>query len=231
MTTTENKIQTTQEVIESQLLENTGTHFLDSGGTDNRGWQKSQKNGLNFEGLVIDKYSVSIPTEMFMKTMLKYTKQCNSIEQAFKVEGIDLCYSNSQEIQEFLENNFEAAFSDYGKDWFNTYNWQNDLTRVLQGVIFEINRKYFLMVETHNGADVRGGYSDARVYEIKDLDYFHTGQIVEVQNPMEPDGNPFETFYQAEKAGMYYHEKRKEWVFKVGRKIVPAEFYTPALGF
>ena len=36
----------TKQLIYEMLTENTGKHFLDSGGDDNRGWQKNQKKTL-----------------------------------------------------------------------------------------------------------------------------------------------------------------------------------------
>ena len=35
--------QETKQVIYNMMIENTGTHFLDSGGEDGRNWQRNQK--------------------------------------------------------------------------------------------------------------------------------------------------------------------------------------------
>ena len=37
----------TTEIIKAMLTENTGVHFLDSGGDDNRRWQRNQ--GVDFD--------------------------------------------------------------------------------------------------------------------------------------------------------------------------------------
>ena len=38
--------QETKQVIYNMMIENTGTHFLDSGGEDGRHWQRNQKKTL-----------------------------------------------------------------------------------------------------------------------------------------------------------------------------------------
>ena len=38
--------QETKQVIYNMMIENTGTHFLDSGGEDGRHWQQNQKKTL-----------------------------------------------------------------------------------------------------------------------------------------------------------------------------------------
>ena len=38
--------QETKQVIYNMMIENTGIHFLDSGGEDGRHWQKNQKKTL-----------------------------------------------------------------------------------------------------------------------------------------------------------------------------------------
>ncbi|PCI96600.1 MAG: hypothetical protein COB15_09440, partial [Flavobacteriales bacterium] len=40
-------------------------------------------------------------------------------------------------------------------------------------------------------------------------DYFFLGMQVQFDNPNEPDGNPFETFYEMENEGGKYNEETK----------------------
>ena len=57
----------------------------------------------------------------------------------------------------------------------NTYNWENLLSQVLQyGIIY--NREtdeYYIILQIHNGCDVRGGYTKPRIFRLLDYDYFH----------------------------------------------------------
>lgn len=58
-------------------------------------------------------------------------------------------------------------------EWLNTYNYDEYLSQTLQYLLFsdEYDTDYILL-QIHNGADVRGGYTAPRVFEINDLDYF-----------------------------------------------------------
>jgi hypothetical protein len=213
----------TQSVIESQLLENTGKHFLDSGSAYGRHFERNNKTGIDFtKQLTINAHDVIIPIQVFMDTMLDYTNTCETLENA--LNDVNRCYSNQDEIKEILE----ALGAEFEANWFNTYNWDNDLSQDLQGCIFEFDGDKYVILETHNGCDIRGGYSDARIYEIRDYDYFLLGQIIEVTNPLERDGNPFESLYQAYEAGMAWNEETDRYEFPDGSE---AEFYTSALGF
>lgn len=219
----------TQQVIESQLLENTGKSLLDSGGAYGRHYERNQKTGINFDSdLIIDQFNVIIPIQVFMDTMLDYTNICEELENKFKEAGIDLYYTNRDKISDFLEL-LGVEYDRYSRaEWSNTYNWDNDLSQDLQFHLFSYEGSTYAIIETHNGCDIRGGYSDGRIYEVKDYDHFLLGQIIEVTNPEEPDGNPFESLYQAYEAGMAWNEETERYEFPDGSE---AQFYTSALGF
>lgn len=78
----------------------------------------------------------------------------------------------------------------YGNSWggespqvTNTYNYDNLLSETLQFVQFtaEVTKyglsegQQYVLLQTHNGADVRGGYSRPRVYAIEDD--FYIGNV------------------------------------------------------
>jgi hypothetical protein len=42
-----------------------------------------------------------------------------------------------------------------------------------------MNDTYFIIVETHNGCDLRCGYSDGMVYEIKDIYSYFGSEFIE----------------------------------------------------
>ena len=51
--------------------------------------------------------------------------------------------------------------------WFNSYNDENYLSSEIQGIAYR-DARYgpVVVLHTHNGADVRGGYSSPRVFKI-----------------------------------------------------------------
>ena len=52
---------------------------------------------------------------------------------------------------------------------FNTYNYASALSQVLQGTYVSINGKDYILLQIHGGCDVRGGYTDAKLFRLSDL--------------------------------------------------------------
>jgi hypothetical protein len=57
----------------------------------------------------------------------------------------------------------------------NTYNWENLLSQVLQYVQIDADDETYLILQIHNGCDVRGGYTAPRIFKVTDIDYFYLG--------------------------------------------------------
>jgi len=70
-------------------------------------------------------------------------------------------YGVSTEAFDYLQNNFELEIN----RTFNTYNCDSDLDQVLQGTWIRLNDEQYLVLQVHNGADVRGGYTDAKLFK------------------------------------------------------------------
>ena len=52
---------------------------------------------------------------------------------------------------------------------WNTYNWENQFSQVLQGTDLENdNGEQYVLIQIHGGADVRGGYTDAKLFKMAD---------------------------------------------------------------
>ena len=67
----------------------------------------------------------------------------------------------SSESWEWLTSRFEVRVT----RTFNTYNGDSDLSQVLQGSYLEINDEEYIMLQIHGGCDVRGGYTNARLFK------------------------------------------------------------------
>jgi hypothetical protein len=171
-TTTETK---TEQMIFDMLTENTGSHFLDSGMDDGRHWQQNQKKTLedfkNEPYCTIDsKYGdSSISLFHYMNQYLDFEEELTNHFEEFAVAYPEEPYRAI--IQEWLDELGIDGEGDFYSDarWdFNTYNfdlwWVN---QTLQGSFFGMNGKEFLIVQVHGGADVRGGYTKPKVFEMK----------------------------------------------------------------
>lgn len=167
-----------QKLVYSMLVENTGVHFLDSGGTDGRQWQRNQIKTID------DFYNE--PEEMYY-----FDETYKDLERTVSVFHY---LTNDHKIDEICEvfnkmntkpNNWDANADIYGvskEAWkylqlsalslgsevkilhtFNTYNYDSDLSQVLQGSHLEIDGEFYTLIQVHGGADVRGGYTDAKL--------------------------------------------------------------------
>ena len=53
-------------------------------------------------------------------------------------------------------------------DTFNTCNGDSDLSQVLQGAWLEdADGDSYLLLQIHGGCDVRGGYTDAKLFKVE----------------------------------------------------------------
>jgi hypothetical protein len=187
METTQNYNEV-QRLVYSMLTENTGKHFLDSGGLDGRMWQRNQNKTIHdFYNEYEERY--------------EFDETYNGLERTVSVFHF---LTNNHEIDQICEgfnklntkpDNWDAGESDiYGvsnQAWhylhefgeveilhtFNTYNYDSDLSQVLQGSHLEIDGEFYTLIQIHGGADVRGGYTDAKL--LKKGSYMDSYQIHE----------------------------------------------------
>ena len=162
---------TTEQVIQDMLTENTGTHMLDSGGSNGRSWQRNQ--GLDFsesKRCIVDfSYGeINVTKSVFHHCVdtLEYSEEMQERYDSFvSTPDRDDTY-HMQDMEEFVDQlddiNQDTRFS------FNTYNGECNLSQTLQGVIFEYDSCQYVLLQIHGGADVRGGYTAPKCFEIDD---------------------------------------------------------------
>lgn len=165
-----------EKLIYSMLIENTGTHFLDSGGTNGRMWQRNASKSLNdFKKESLVSYYLDIESNCpeiersvsvfhYLQTIYELDSICNKFNRINKnCNNWDSeIYGVSDKGEKFLFN-IEAKI---GGSW-NTYNGDSDLSQVLQGTDLEIGGESYVLLQIHNGADVRGGYTDAKLFKFE----------------------------------------------------------------
>ena len=161
-----------EKIIYDMLTDDTGSHFLDSGGAYRRHHERNAKKTLRDfkkepaetyiqEGGWIDRrvsvfhYLTSFGLEV--NQLCEYFNKKN--KNATNWDADTECYGVSSEAWEWLTSKFEVRVT----RTFNTYNSYSDLSQVLQGSYLEINDEEYLMLQIHGGCDVRGGYTNARL--------------------------------------------------------------------
>jgi len=168
--------------IHEMLTQSTGTNLLDSGGENGRHWQTNQLKTLeDFQA------EPSATVEVYLhkvKGVVSYPEflPCASVFHLLTnvLELDDLCQEfntmdcdgwngdylgTSAEQCEFLE---ESQLTLEGEP-FNTCNHSNALSQGLWGAEFkDLDDQSYVLLSIHNGADVRGGYTDAKLFKLKD---------------------------------------------------------------
>ena len=163
----------TEQQIYNMLTESTGTHFLDSGGGSGRHWQRNIKKSLNeFRNEKIftyepdDIYSIEKSVFHHLNETTQYnmtlTKRLNNF---LKINNYD---SVLDSVDMFLKNQYQGETTRI----INTYNDDCILSQTLQFITVGDTYKYdVIALSIHNGADVRGGYTDYKIFNI-DTDTF-----------------------------------------------------------
>lgn len=168
--------------IAKMLTENTGRHFLDSGGAYGRNWERNQ--GRNFDkepAFTFSAYSESDFEPSFniyhyLTSVLSVTpdseKLNRKLSKKLKSEGSDK-YA-IEIMQEFIkEHTSDDVVHTYSHEIVNTYNFDNILSQVIQYGLLETDNGNFMILQIHGGCDVRGGYTDPQVFELTGDEYDH----------------------------------------------------------
>ena len=140
--------------------QNTGSHMCDSGGENGRQWQRplaKKDQWLGFyeridreTGECTYEISATINTVAFLDAHLEIDQDLTKL---FKKMDYDV-------------EAFAKLMNRKEQDRQNTYNGESDLNQVFQYTVLSNKIEWYydenalVLLETHNGADVRGGYSD-----------------------------------------------------------------------
>ena len=176
---------TLEQTIAAMLTENTGTHMLDSGGANGRAWQRNL-------GKTVEDFR-AMPSATAEITVREYEGEtvaeiipCVNVFHLLTGGALELCglcrQFNAMPVDD-LDGGFYGA-SMAGAEWletrgfeesgetFNTYNWNSNHSQILQGTELTRESEYgeekYLLLQIHGGADVRGGYTDAKLFKLDD---------------------------------------------------------------
>ena len=174
-----------QQLIYEKLTENTGKHFLDSGGSNNRHWQRNQEKtiddfineeeqvfgvGFNNEGkadelfrtVSVFHYLAGDGSNLELDKISKEFNKLNELnDELADCEPYGVGVSAWDYLSEFVdEDNIHT---------WNTYNGDSDLSQTLQGATLRlfVDGQYedYVLIQIHGGCDVRGGYTDAILFK------------------------------------------------------------------
>ena len=171
--------------IAAMLTENTGKSFLDSGGDYGRNWQ--QNAGKTVEDFrAMPSATAEIYVQEYNGETVAEILPCVNIFHLLTGGALqfdDLCRDfNAMPVDDWKGDFYGVSMG--GSDWlnacgfeaegqaFNTCNWAANHSQVMQGQELtregEHGEEKYLLLQIHGGADVRGGYTDAKLLKLAD---------------------------------------------------------------
>jgi len=165
----------TERVIHEMLIENTGAHPLDSGALYGRHWERNREveDFRKTPEIYVNEYSISINVFHYLTMYLERDKTSEVLERLLYefADRPENMYSSWLDIMIDFADQLESL------GWtvhppFNTYNFDNFLSQVLQGIVVENGEDSYIILQIHNGCDVRGGYTKPRVFKLLDPEEF-----------------------------------------------------------
>lgn len=169
----------TSDVIVEMLTEPTGRSILDSGDAYGRNWERNQGTGLaDWEAhpvVSLDRWGgVTLSVFHYLRDRVEYVPDIDEAWQAWAQEvdpddnrgWLDL----ADEYAQVMHNCDAWGELTEPRTW-NTYNGEDFLSQVLQGVTFchdseGFGGEVYVLLQMHGGCDVRGGYTRPRVFRV-----------------------------------------------------------------
>ncbi len=165
-------MKTTEQVLQSMLVENTGSHMLDSGGAYGRNW--SRNKGRDFEAepetvLLWEYGGFEITHNIYhwLKERIEYQPEVDRQLHEYAEEPGNGDKPWEEILEEFLKKHCEEQDIDYSPHMVqghNTYNGEDLLSQVMQYYYIEEFDDPMIILRIHGGCDVRGGYTAPRIF-------------------------------------------------------------------
>lgn len=149
-----------------------------------------------------DEVTITVSLFHYLPTVLELDAVCDNFNAKFaKMADWDSdIYGVSAEAQKWLER---KGFT-IGDSW-NTYNKEDNLSQTLQGTELKIDglsEGAYVLLQVHGGADVRGGYTDAKLFKYQTFQEYldptptvwatlHRADGSEIELDMRESGNGF----------------------------------------
>ena len=181
-----------KEVIDKILKEPIAHYLCDSGGAYGYIYERNQEEGY-LKGLnPVEEYTdedkkerrlyVTIPVYDLLTyncvkddDVIQFEKK---LFKAFEERGFEPY--EIYEVEEYLKNDGKKEFgiTETGissLSYTNTYNYEEYISQTLLYITFSYDDDDYLLLEVHNGCDVRSGYTYPQLFKLEDIEYFLSG--------------------------------------------------------
>ena len=151
----------TRSVLVEMLSENTGAHILDSGGFYGRHWERNAGKTLaEWESeptAWADGYGITLSVYHYLANRVEFLPSIQA-----ELDELARCMPDEGWLE--IANTLAERYDPNPRTW-NTYNGEDSLSQVLQGVSFTRNDcETVCLIQIHQGCDVRGGYTKPRAF-------------------------------------------------------------------
>lgn len=182
----------TERALARMLTENTGRHFLDSGGAYGRNWERQQgRTVADFlaepeiavevwspqveeeTGLTVsDNAGVTLSVFHYLRQRLEYNHADTMRFKANARRWDNDAWLQDMEMWAAREHDRTGDTGYAADSWpiqsYNSYNSENLLSQEVQFTTYTSKRHggHMVILQIHGGADVRGGYTAPKVFEV-----------------------------------------------------------------
>lgn len=177
-----------EKIIDDLLKQEISKFLGDSGGAYGYQYERNRENGYLTGLNPVDEYTdeeagersldVTIPVYDFLTYNLVKDETTVGLEQQLfnelKLAGIEPY--EIFEVADFLNNDmFTGIHLDNKVEYVNTYNYEEYISQTLLYALISNGYDWFVLLEVHNGCDVRSGYTKPQLFRVKDWENFVTG--------------------------------------------------------
>lgn len=167
-----------EKTVYKMFTEKTGKSLIDSGDSYGRHWEKNADKTLrdfkNAKAVEVDDDEAFLTVNSYhylTSGVITLDETCEKFnDKLLPFNNWDgETYGISDKADEWLKLKKEGQGFNL-KNSFNTYNGECILSQVLQGtLLYEKNGDDYVLLQLHQGCDVRGGYTDARLFKINEF--------------------------------------------------------------
>ena len=158
----------TAQVLKAMLVENTGTHMLDSGGAYGRSWQ--QNAGRDFDAEPAATISVEEGYIDIKRSTFHFLKECLEFDESMNGRFYKFCKSEDNLLpwlllmETFARTGGTGIYGEGKPMTANTYNHDSLVDQILQYIYFELDEQGYVLLQIHGGCDARGGYTAPKAF-------------------------------------------------------------------
>jgi hypothetical protein len=169
------KMNETEKVLNDMLKENTGINMLDSGGESGRHWQRNKFVDFTKQPEIIyDESGYTKNIFPFLNKFLTFDSSAKKYQDIYDKKFGKSKESDMKDMEDFgdylkqkgISKSDDYLVSDKKMSITNTYNDDSVLSQDLQYGMFYDGKEYFVVLQIHNGADIRGGYTKPKIFAV-----------------------------------------------------------------